>query len=370
MIKTTPFYPRHIESGGKMVEFAGYYLPLQFRGIIPEHHRVRTTVGIFDVSHMGRIIISGKDALSFVNWLTTNDAAKLAVNQAQYSVMCYPDGGIVDDLVVYRLAESEFLLVVNGANNDKDTAWLKQHLKEDVSLKNVTESVAQIAVQGPKAEPVLQKICSIDLSGLGFYWAAQGKVAGVDVLISRTGYTGEDGFEVYIPAEEALKVWDEVMAAGRDFEIEPIGLGARDTLRLEMKYCLYGNDIDQTTNPLEAGLGFVVKLDKPDGFIGAEALKRTLEGKPQRRLVCLEMLDKGIPRPKYEVVVESDGEVKKVGRVTSGTLSPSLNKGIALAYVAQQFSKVGVEVMVDVRERKQRAVVVQPPFYKHGSRKK
>lgn len=374
-----------------MVEFAGYYLPMQFCGIIPEHHRVRTSVGIFDVSHMGRIKISGSDASAFVNWMTTNDIAKLAVSQAQYSVMCYPDGGIVDDLVVYRLPD-HFLLVVNGANNAKDTAWLKENLTSerwhgrDVQIENITEKVAQIAVQGPKAEPCLQQICSIDLSAIGFYWAAMGKIAGVDTLISRTGYTGEDGFELYIPTDaapspnpshqerenqsQALKVWDEVILAGKDFEIEPIGLGARDTLRMEMKYCLYGNDIDQTTNPLEAGLGFVVKLDKTDGFIGAETLKRIAEEKPSRRLVCLEMKEKGIPRPGQIVEVEVEEKVNKVGKVTSGTISPSLNKGIALAYVAQEFTKVGTELKVEIRGKVAEAVVVQPPFYKHGSRKK
>ncbi|NPV13449.1 glycine cleavage system aminomethyltransferase GcvT [candidate division WOR-3 bacterium] len=365
MSKTTPFYSRHLAAGGKIVEFAGYQLPLQFRGIIPEHHRVRTTVGVFDVSHMGRIRVWGANALQFINRMTTNDASSLEVYQAQYSVMCYPDGGIVDDLVVYRLPD-HFLLVVNGANNEKDTAWLKDHLFGDVQLENVTTEVAQLAVQGPKAELCLQKISSIDLSPIGFYWAAEGKVAGVDVLISRTGYTGEDGFELYIPAEQALKVWDELMAAGKEFEIEPIGLGARDTLRLEMKYCLYGNDIDQTTNPLEAGLGFVVKLDKPGGFIGAEVLQQVAKEKPRRRLVCLEMQDRAIPRPKLSVFANGN----PIGFVTSGTLSPSLNKGIALAYIQRESASVGTKLTIEIRGERHQAVVVAPPFYKHGSRKK
>ncbi|MEO0067677.1 MAG: glycine cleavage system aminomethyltransferase GcvT [candidate division WOR-3 bacterium] len=365
MIKKTPFYPRHLAAGGKMVEFAGYHLPLQFRGIIPEHQKVRTAVGVFDVSHMGRIKISGKDALAFVNKMTTNDAAALALNQAQYSVMCYPDGGIVDDLVVYRF-EDYFLLVVNGANNEKDTNWLKEHLQGDVHLENITEEVAQLAVQGPKAEPCLKKICSIDLEPIGFYWAAMGKVAGVECLISRTGYTGEDGFELYIPREKALNVWDALMTAGNEFGIEPIGLGARDTLRLEMKYCLYGNDIDQNTNPLEAGLGFVVKLEKPGGFIGADALKKIAEEKPKRRLVCLEMKDRAIPRPHQQVF--ADGT--EVGFVTSGTMSPSLGKGIALAYVQRRYAATGTEVEILIRNGRFKAVVVSPPFYKTGSRKK
>ncbi len=365
MAKQTPFYLKHLAAGGKMVEFAGYLLPLQFRGIVPEHRKVRTTVGVFDVSHMGRIMISGNDALRFINWMTTNDVSTLAENQAQYSVMCYPDGGIVDDLVVYRLKD-HFLLVVNGANNAKDTEWLKQHLSGDVKLENITEEVAQIAVQGPRSESCLQKISGIDLSTIGFYGAATGTVSGVEVLISRTGYTGEDGFELYFPETQAIKVWDEVMLAGKEFEIEPIGLGARDTLRLEMKYCLYGNDIDQTTNPLEAGLNFVVKLDKPDGFIGKDALEKIAQEKPRRRLVCLEMKDRSIPRPRMAVFAREN----KVGTVTSGTLSPSLNRGIAMAYVAREFARPGTELELEIRDRQAPAMVVTPPFYKYGSRKK
>lgn len=365
MAKKTPFYTRHLAAGGRMVEFAGYHLPLQFRGIILEHQRVRTTVGVFDVSHMGRIKITGKDALAFVNKMTTNDASTLALNQAQYSVMCYPDGGIVDDLVVYRL-EDYYLLVVNGANNEKDTNWLKEHLQGDVQLENITEAVAQLAVQGPKAEPCLKKICSIDLEPIGFYWAAMGKVADIDCLVSRTGYTGEDGFELYIPADDALKVWDALMTVGKEFAIEPIGLGARDTLRLEMKYCLYGNDIDQNTNPLEAGLAFVVKLDKQNGFIGAEVLKKVAEEKPKRRLVCLEMKDRAIPRPHQQVFANG----AEVGFVTSGTMSPSLGKGIALAYVQRKYAATGTELEIEIRGNHYQAVVVSPPFYKSGSRKK
>jgi len=364
MSNYTPFHDRHLAAGGRMVDFAGYDLPVQFKGIIPEHRRVRTTVGVFDVSHMGRIEVRGRDALGWLNRMTTNDAAKLDVNQAQYSVLCYEDGGIVDDLVVYRLADC-WLLVVNGANNEKDTAWLKEHLSGDVEMKNVTPAVAQLAIQGPKAEPTMQRICSADLARIGFYWAGRATVAGVDGLISRTGYTGEDGFEVYFPAEHAGKVWDEVFASGREFEIEPIGLGARDTLRLEMKMALYGNDIDKTTNPIEAGLGWVVALDKPGGFIGCEVLKKVNEEKPARRLVCLEMEDRSIPRPHYRILAQET----EIGLVTSGTMSPSLNKGIALGYVQRKYAKADTLVAVDVRGRAAPARVVKPPFYKHGSRK-
>lgn len=364
MLKVTPFHDRHLAAGGRMVDFAGYDLPVQFRGIIPEHNRVRKTVGVFDVSHMGRIEVRGKDALGFINCVTTNDASRLAVNQAQYSVLCYPDGGIVDDLVVYRLPDY-YLLVVNGANNAKDTAWLKDHVVGDVQMENVTDHYAQLAVQGPRAEATLQKISSIDLASVGFYWSAPVDVAGVSMLVSRTGYTGEDGFELYFPAVRAGAVWDAIFEAGSEFEIEPIGLGARDTLRMEMKMALYGNDIDQTTNPIEAGLGWVVVLDKPGGFVGSDVLKRVEEEKPKRRLVCLELRDKSIPRPHYKILAEG----REVGQVTSGTMSPSLGKGIALGYVKRAFAKAGTRVGVDVRGRAADAEIVKPPFYKHGSRK-
>jgi len=364
MLNFTPFHDKHLADGGRMVDFAGYDLPVQFRGIIPEHLRVRTTVGVFDVSHMGRIEVRGKDALAFINRLTTNDASKLAVNQAQYSVLCYPDGGIVDDLVVYRLAD-HYLLVVNGANNEKDTAWLREHLAGNVQMENVTEAQAQLAIQGPKAESVMQKVCSIPLSPVGFYWAASCEVAGVKAVVSRTGYTGEDGFEAYFPAASASAVWDAIFAAGKEFDIEPIGLGARDTLRMEMKMALYGSDIDRTTNPLEAGLSWVVALDKPEGFIGSDVLGRVEAEKPARRLVCLEMQDRSIARPHYPILAQG----QPVGAVTSGTLSPSLNQGIALGYVKRRFAKAGTEVQIDVRGRGAPALIVKPPFYKHGSRR-
>lgn len=364
VLKHTPFYERHLAAGGRMVPFAGYELPLQFTGIIPEHRRVRSTVGVFDVSHMGRIEVTGSDALAFINRMTTNDASQLSLGQAQYSVLCYPDGGIVDDLVVYRLAD-RWLLVVNGANNDKDTRWLEEHLSGDVQMKNVTGDVAQFAVQGPQAEAVVQRVTPAPLADVGFYWSVQTEVGGVSALVSRTGYTGEDGFEIYAPAAQALRVWDAVFAAGREFDIEPIGLGARDTLRLEMKMCLYGNDIDQTTNPIEAGLSWVVKLDKPGGFIGSDVLRQVADNKPARRLVCIQTKGRHIPRPGCPIL--ADGE--RVGIITSGTLSPSLNMGIALGYVRQDRSRVGSLLAVDIRGTPAPAEVVKPPFYKQGSRK-
>jgi len=364
MVKRTPFHARHVAAGGRMVEFAGYEMPVQYRGIIPEHRRVRTTVGVFDVSHMGRIEVRGPDAVPWLNRMTTNDVSTLTVHQAQYSVLCYPDGGIVDDLVVYRLPD-HWLLVVNGANNDKDTAWLEEHLTGDVKMENVTLGMAQLAVQGPKAEAVLQKISSVDLSAVGFYWAAPGQLAGVPMLLSRTGYTGEDGFELYFATGSSDRVWDAVFKAGAEFDIEPIGLGARDTLRLEMKMALYGNDIDKTTNPIEAGLGWVVALDKPGGFIGSDVLRQVKEAKPERRLVCLEMKDRAIPRPHYRILADEED----VGHVTSGTMSPSLGVGIALGYVRRAHTRAGTELSVDVRGRRSAATIVKPPFYKDGSRK-
>ena len=364
MLKTTPFHARHLAHKGRMVDFAGYDMPVQFTGIIPEHRRVRTTVGVFDVAHMGRIEVRGPAAEKWLNRMTTNDVSALAVNQAQYSTMCYPDAGIVDDLVVYRLAD-HYLLVVNGANNAKDTAWLRQHAGPDVEMTNVTDRMAQLAVQGPRAEEVVRQVCSIDVSPIGFYRAAPGDIAGVEGLVSRTGYTGEDGFELYFPAGHAEQVWDAVFEAGRPHDIEPIGLGARDTLRMEMKYALYGNDIDQTTNPLEAGLGFVVRLDKPDGFIGSDPLLRVKAEKPARRLVCLRMKEHGIPRPGCTVFDGRD----RVGKVTSGTMSPSLGIGIALAYVNRGHTKSGTTLQIDVRGTRHPAEIVKPPFYRQGSRK-
>ncbi len=364
VLQRTPFYDKHLANQGRMVEFAGYEMPLQFEGIIAEHNRVRTTVGVFDVSHMGRIKVFGKDRFAFVNRVTTNDVAALQLFQAQYSVFCYPDGGIVDDLVVYNLPDC-ILLVVNGANNQKDTEWLLANKFGDVTIENKTKEIAQLAVQGPKAEMVLQKITDINLSPIKFYWAAEAKVAGVSMLISRTGYTGEDGFELYLDARYASSVWDAIFDAGKDFAIAPIGLGARDTLRLEMKYCLYGNDIDKTTNPLEAGLGFVTKLDKKEGFIGCEALKIIKEKGLSRKLVGFEMIGNAIPRPHYEIFKDS----KKIGFVTSGTLSPSLKKGIGLGYVKTDFSSVGQELQINIRGTNAPAIVVKTPFYKQGTRK-
>jgi len=360
----TPFYTKHLEHKGRIVEFANHLLPVQFKGIIPEHLRVRTTVGVFDVSHMGRVELHGKDAMSFANYITSNDVFSLAPFQVQYSVFCVPDGGIVDDLLVYRLPEY-ILLVINGARHEQDLKWVMQNKISGIEIIDKTQDICQLAIQGPKSENVMQKLSNIDLSKIGFYWAAQAKIAGIDILISRTGYTGEDGFELYIENKYADKIWDAVFSAGKEFDIEPIGLGARDTLRLEMKYCLYGNDITLKTNPLEAGLGFVVKLDKTNNFIGQDALKKVKVEGLKRKLIGFEMMDNSIPRHDYDIICNGN----KTGKVTSGTIGPSVHKGIGMAYVPTEFAATGTEIEIDIRNKPAKAKIVQTPFYKFGTRK-
>ncbi len=360
----TQFYSKHIANNGRIVEFANHYLPVQFKGIIPEHQRVRTTVGVFDVSHMGRVEIRGKDAMKFVDYITTNDVTSLVENQVQYSTFCIHDGGIVDDLLVYRIADY-ILLVINGARHKEDINWMTQNKWNTVEIIDKTRDICQLAVQGPKAENVMQKLSNIDLSKIGFYFSAQAKIDGVDMLISRTGYTGEDGFELYIENKYAERIWDAVFAAGKEYEIEPIGLGARDTLRLEMKYCLYGNDITLSTNPLEAGLGFVVKLEKQNNFIGQDALRKVKVEGVKRKLIGFEMMDNSIPRHNYDIVCSGN----KSGKVTSGTIGPSIQKGIGMGYVPIEFAATGAEIEIDIRNKPAKAKIVKTPFYKLGTRK-
>ena len=341
--KKTPFYEIHLKNKAKIIEFAGFLMPIQFKGIMEEHRRVRSTVGLFDITHMGEFEVRGKDSLDFLQKVTTNDVSKLEVNQVQYSCMCYDDGGIVDDLLVYHLP-THYMLVVNAANIDKDLNWLKDHLSGDVKLKNVSDETALLALQGPEAEKVLSQLTDLDLSNLGFYWATLGKVGGMDMVFSRTGYTGEDGFELYTQPQNAERLWHALADAGKKFDIEPIGLGARDSLRLEMKYPLYGNDIDQTTNPLEAGLGWVVKLDKGD-FIGKEPILKMKKDGVKRKLVPFALKEAGFPRKGYEIQKND----KKIGFVTSGTFSPSLQKGIGLGFVPVVHSKKGEEMDIIIR---------------------
>jgi aminomethyltransferase len=361
--KKTPYFEQHEKFGAKIVEFAGYMMPIQYKSINAEHLRVRKSVGIFDLSHMGEFRVTGRDALGFLQKVTVNDVAALAENQVHYSCMCYPEGGIVDDLLVYNRGD-HYYLVVNAACLDKDFEWLSSHIEGDVKLENLSDQTGLLAIQGPEAEKVMSKLTDYDLSQLAFYWSAMGKVVGEEALFSRTGYTGEDGFEIYHPPEMADKLWAAVCEAGREFDIEPIGLGARDSLRLEMKYMLYGNDIDQTTNPIEAGLSWIVKLDKDD-FIGKDPILKMKEEKPPRRLVAFRLDQKAIPRHGYKIFSEG----AEIGRVTSGIFSPTLEAGIGLGYVPRKLSKAGRQFEIEIRGKLLTATVVKPPFYKEFTHK-
>jgi len=366
MSKKTPFFKIHKNLGAKIVDFAGFEMPIQYKkGIVHEHKKVRNEVGMFDLTHMGEFIVRGENALEFLQKTNVNDVSELAVGQCQYSQMCYPSGGIVDDLLIYK-DKGNYMLVVNASNIDKDFEWLQDNLIEKVELTNISDETALIAVQGPKAEPVVQKLVRNNISELEYYHFIHTEIAGVKVIISRTGYTGEDGFEIYFgELDKAEKLWKLVEEVGAEFNIEPVGLGARDTLRLEMKYPLYGNDIDKNTNPLEAGLRWFVKLDKGD-FIGREVLQKVKKEKIQRKLIAFVMLEKGIPRPHYKIF--ADG--KEIGEVRSGTISPSLGKGIGTGYVHRNYMKSGNELKIDVRGKKLKAKVIKPPFYKDGSLKR
>lgn len=361
-LKETPFTDFHLGAGAKMVEFAGFTMPIQYKGITAEHLAVRQNVGLFDLSHMGEFEVTGADALAFLQRVTTNNVAKLEIGQIQYSCMTYPDGGIVDDLLVYRLAESYFL-VVNASNIDKDFAWLSSHVSGDVRLTNRSDEFGLLAIQGPHAEKVMAQLTTHDLVSMPYYTSATATVAGVPLLFSRTGYTGEDGFELYIPTASCDQLWQAVVAAGSTVGMEFIGLGARDSLRLEMRMALYGNDIDQTTTPVEAGLSWIVDFDKQ--FVGSDVLLRQRDEKPKRRLVCLEMEGKGIPRQGYDIGL--DGGV--IGKVTSGIFSPSLQRPIALGYVPSSHAKLGSTVSILIRGTAFPATVVKPPFYKDASHK-
>lgn len=362
LLKRTPFYSFHVKNNGKIVPFADFEMPVQFKGVIEEIKKVRSSVGVFDVSHMGEIIVRGERRKEFVDYITTNSVMSLEENQVQYSNMLYENGGIVDDLLVYNL-KKEMMLVVNASNTDKDYDWIIKNKWKDVEIENISDRIAQLAVQGPVAEKVIQKLTDYPLEKMGFYYSAETKVCGIDMVISRTGYTGEDGFELYFYKENAEKMWNEIFQAGKEFGIEPIGLAARDTLRLEMRYMLYGNDIDQNTTPFEAGIGWCVKLEKGN-FIGRDALIKQKEEGLKRKLVCFEMIDKGIPRHNYKIFVEG----KEVGFVTSGNYSPSIDKYIGLGYVNIPFTKIGQEIEIDIRGMK-KAFIVKPPFYKNGTHK-
>jgi aminomethyltransferase len=362
-LKRTPLYEAHVALGAKMVPFAGFEMPVQYpTGITREHEAVRSTAGMFDVSHMGEFLVEGPGALAFVSHITSNDPAQLALGQVQYSVMCLADGGIVDDLLVYRLGEQRFRLVVNGANIDKDWVHVSAFSGDfDVNLTNESDDVGLIALQGPAAESILQPLVDVDLAPIGFYWFEEGHVVGVPGVISRTGYTGEAGFELYVPDEATRSVWDALLEAGQEHGLIPAGLGSRDSLRLEMGYALYGNDIDEDTSPLEAGLSWLVKLGKGD-FVGRAALLAQKEAGLTRRLRGFKLAERGFPRPGYDVV--SGGDV--VGPVRSGTLSPTLGYGIGTAYLPPE-ARPGDAMSVRIRDREIPGEIAPFPFYDGGS---
>jgi len=361
-LKRTPLHAGHVAAGARMVPFGGWDMPVQYTGILDEHRTVRGAVGLFDVSHMGEFECDGPAALAALQSVTTNDVAALEIGQVQYSVFCSPNGTIVDDLTVYRLATDRYMLTVNASNIDKDYAWVTHHAKA-ARWRNVSEQTGLIAVQGPKAEALVGCLADQDVTKIGYYRFARGAVAGVATLISRTGYTGEDGFELYAAAADTPRLWTTLLDAGRADGVAPIGLGARDTLRLEMKYALYGNDIDDTTNPLEAGLGWVVKPAKGD-FVGRDALEKIRAEGVRRRLIGIEMVDKAIARHGYPV--RKDG--REVGIVTSGSYGPSVDKYIAMAYVETALAAVGTALAVEVRGQAKAARVAKTPF--HPSRVK
>ncbi|MTI33376.1 glycine cleavage system aminomethyltransferase GcvT [Xanthovirga aplysinae] len=359
-IKKIALNDLHEQLGAKMMPFAGYNMPVRYSSDIEEHQTVREGVGIFDVSHMGEFILKGPKALDLIQRVTSNDASKLFDGKAQYSCLPNDEGGIVDDLLVYRISEEEYLLVVNASNIEKDWNWISKFNTEGVEMENISDNISLFAVQGPKAAEALQSLTQTDLKNMKYYTFEKGEFAGApDVIISATGYTGAGGFELYLKNEYAEEVWKKIMEAGADFNIKPIGLGARDTLRLEMGFCLYGNDIDDQTSPLEAGLGWITKFNKE--FTNSESLKKQKEEGVQQKLIGFVMEEKGIPRAGYEIYNSQD---EVIGRVTSGTQSPSMQIGLGLGYVQKANSAEGTEIFIGVRKRRIKAKIARPPFYK------
>ncbi|HLS93945.1 aminomethyltransferase [Sphingobacterium allocomposti] len=360
MIKNTALTDLHIGLGAKMVPFAGFNMPVQYSGINDEHETVRTGVGVFDVSHMGEFILKGEKALDLIQKISSNDASKLYDGKVQYAYIPNETGGIVDDFLTYRIDAQTYFLVVNASNIEKDWNWISKYNTYGVEMKDISDKTSLFAVQGPKAAEALQSLTNIELAAMEYYTFQKGVFAGVDnVLVSATGYTGAGGFEIYVANEDARKVWDAIFEAGAPFGIKPIGLGARDTLRLEMGFCLYGNDIDDNTSPLAAGLGWVTKFTKD--FVNSDHLKAEKERGVSQKLVGFEMVDRGIPRHDYEIV---DATGNKIGRVTSGTQSPTLKKSIGLGYVDSAFAKDGSEIFISIRNQPVKAVVKKPPFVK------
>ncbi len=359
-MKNTALTDEHVKLGAKIVPFAGYNMPVQYEGVNIEHETVRNSLGVFDVSHMGEFILKGPNAINLIQKISSNDASVLVDGKAQYSCMPNGKGGIVDDLIIYKINDESYFLVVNASNIKKDWDWISSHNHFGVEMEDVSDTYSLLAIQGPKAAEAMQVLTSVDLINMKYYTFQYGDFAGKDnVMISATGYTGSGGFEIYVKNEDALHVWNEVLKAGNGFGIKPIGLAARDTLRLEMGFCLYGNDIDDSTSPLEAGLGWITKFNKD--FVDADFLKKQKEDGITRKLIAFEMIDRGIPRSGYEIADEN-GNV--IGNVTSGTMSPSLKKAIGLGYVKKDFSKIENSIYIAVRNKKLKASIVKLPFYK------
>ena len=359
-MKNTALTQKHIELGAKLVPFAGFNMPVQYEGVTVEHETVRNGVGVFDVSHMGEFELKGENALALIQKISSNDASVLVDGKAQYSCMPNGKGGIVDDLIIYRFAENHYFLVVNASNIEKDWNWITSHNDMGVEMTNLSDDYSLLAIQGPKAAEAMQSLTSVDLAQMIYYTFQIGTFAGVDhVIISATGYTGSGGFEIYVKNEFAEQVWNRVFEAGEKFGIKPIGLAARDTLRLEMGFCLYGNDIDDTTSPLEAGLGWITKFNKD--FVDAEFLKNQKEAGVTRKLVAFEMIERGIPRHDYKIV---DAVGNEIGKVTSGTMSPSMKIGIGLGYVTIENAQLEQEIFIEIRDKNIKAKVVKLPFYK------
>ncbi|WP_066385414.1 glycine cleavage system aminomethyltransferase GcvT [Neobacillus mesonae] len=362
-LKRTPLFEVYKEYGGKTIDFGGWELPVQFSSIKEEHEAVRTKAGLFDVSHMGEIEVKGSDSLNYLQRMMTNDISKVKNGAAQYTAMCYETGGTIDDLLVYKLEDEHYLLVVNASNIEKDYEWLERHLEGDVTLTNLSDTTAQVALQGPLAEKVLQKLTATDLSGIGFFKFQQdARINGKKALVSRTGYTGEDGFEVYCQANDVVEIWKDILESGKEEGVLPCGLGARDTLRFEANLALYGQELSAEISPLEAGIGFAVKLNKEADFIGKDALVKQKENGIPRKIVGIEMIDRGIPRHGYPVY---KGE-ELIGEVTTGTQSPTLKKNIGLALISSEHAVLDDELEVEIRGKRLKVKVVPTPFYKRG----
>lgn len=364
-MKRTPLFDGHRALNAKLVEFAGWEMPIQYTGVVEEYQTVRSTAGLFDVSHMGRLKVTGEGAAIYLQRVTTNNVSKLEVWQSHYSMVCNPQGGIKDDMFVYRLGWQEFLLCVNASNREKIVAWLREQTAEtaNVDVQDRSADIAQLALQGPASRSILNECGAADIALLAPRQCLETKLFGVPLLITRTGYTGELGYELYVPAEEAVRIWNELLMRGRSAGLKPAGLGARDLLRLEMAYLLYGNDINEETTPLEAGTDWIVDFQKGD-FIGREALQRQQNQGVSRRLAAFELLEKAVPRHGFKIVSGAQPERNVIGEVTSGNFSPILQKGIGLGYVPPAMAAVGTRILIEIRSRIVPAVVVKPPFYR------